>query len=367
MLTNSDTFDTFQYKLRGEFGSRLFAKYKDADGDLVTIRNERDVKMMYNYAQKVRLTLILYSVRPARDEDEGTAAKNYKRKDFKKHMVEKREKRRGEQREREREREREEKEREKGREKEKEKEKEKRERKEKPHTSRRRKDADRDTDDKARREKRKRERCERRMAQSRATTKKRNNANFSTFEVLESFVDAVVTIDHRGIVLFFNGAAEDMFGWDREEILGKNANLLMNDNDAKAHGGYLRRYRQRGKGGIMGKGKKVKAKAKGGRLFDVWLSLSETNVSYTAIIQEIQEGMRVMPMGGSTASSSMDLGELFSFFDMYTEAVVVMLESGIIQYANKKVYSTFGHENLVGAPASIICPALCSSKVCFLF
>ena len=353
MLTNSDTFDTFQYKLRGEFGSRLFAKYKDADGDLVTIRNERDVKMMYSYAQKVRLTLILYSVRPARDEEEGTTVAAYKRKDFKKHMVEKREKRRGVERERERaEREREEKV------KEKEKEKGKRERKEK------RRDRETEREEKAKKEKKRRDRSERRMARSRATTKKRNNANFSTFEVLESFVDAVVTIDHRGVILFFNGAAEDMFGWDREEILGKNATLLMNELDAKAHGGYLRRYRQRGRGGIMGKGKKVTAKAKGGRLFDVWLSLSETNVSYTAIIQEIQEGKRVMPMGGSTASSSMDLGELFSFFDMYTEAVVVMLESGIIQYANKKVYTTFGHENLVGAPASIICPALCSSKVC---
>ena len=342
MLTNSDGFETFQFKLRGEFGSRLFAKYKDSDGDLVTIRNERDVKMMYSYAQKVRLTLILYSTRPARDEEEVVV--NYKRKDFKKHMEEKREKREREQRERDREREKE-----KGREKGKEKEKGK--------------GKERDIE-KGKKEKRKR--CHG-TTRSR-TNRKRNNANFSTFEVLESFVDAVVSIDHRGAVLFFNGAAEDMFGWEREEILGKSVDLLMNDHDANAHAGYLRKYRQRGKGAIMGKGKKVTAKTKEGRLFDVWLSLSEANVSYTAIIQEIQEGKRVMPSGhASSPSSNVDLGELFSFFDMYAEAVLVTLESGIIQYANKKVYSTFGHENLVGAPASVICPALCSSKVIFFF
>uniref|UniRef100_A0A7S4KV37 Uncharacterized protein n=1 Tax=Paramoeba aestuarina TaxID=180227 RepID=A0A7S4KV37_9EUKA len=344
MLTASDTFETFQYKLRGEFGCRLFAKYKDEEGDLVTIRNERDVRIMYAYAQKVRLTLILYSTRPEREKGEDGRVGNHKRKDFKQRMEDKKEKRREE-------REREEKEK---RDKEKGKEKEERER-----------GKGKEREEKDRKDKRKREKDKYGTIKSR-TRKRTNNANFSTFEVLESFVDAVVSIDHRGIVLFFNGAAEDMFGWDREEMLGKNVNILMNDQDSKAHQGYLRKYRQRGRGAIMGKGKKVTAKSKQGRLFDVWLSLSETNVSYTAIIQEIQEGMRVRPTTSanstSTASSAVDLSELFSFFDTYNEAVLVTLESGIIQYANKKVYATFGHDNLVGAPASIICPALCSSK-----
>ena len=44
--------------------------------------------------------------------------------------------------------------------------------------------------------------------------------------ILDSMVDAVVTIDGRGRILTFNPAAQRLFGYDEDEILGQSINLL---------------------------------------------------------------------------------------------------------------------------------------------
>ncbi|MBI5034374.1 MAG: PAS domain S-box protein [Chloroflexi bacterium] len=45
--------------------------------------------------------------------------------------------------------------------------------------------------------------------------------------VVESATDAVITIDSRGIVNFWNKAAKNIFGYSEEEILGKSPTMLM--------------------------------------------------------------------------------------------------------------------------------------------
>ena len=39
--------------------------------------------------------------------------------------------------------------------------------------------------------------------------------------VLESALDAIITIDHEGAIVEFNPAAEKMFGWAQNEAIGK--------------------------------------------------------------------------------------------------------------------------------------------------
>ena len=45
--------------------------------------------------------------------------------------------------------------------------------------------------------------------------------------VLETAADAIVIIDDRGIIQTFNRASEKMFGYLRDEIVGKNVSGLM--------------------------------------------------------------------------------------------------------------------------------------------
>uniref|UniRef100_A0A7S4UAV2 Uncharacterized protein n=1 Tax=Paramoeba aestuarina TaxID=180227 RepID=A0A7S4UAV2_9EUKA len=184
------------------------------------------------------------------------------------------------------------------------------------------------------------------------------------FSVLENFVDGVVVIDRRGLVQFFNASAEDMFGYDREEVVGNNVRMLMNDDDAAKHNSYLRRYRREGTSQIIGKGRQVKAKTKEGKLFDVWLSLSETNTTYTGIIQELRGGGKAASDAQSTRSVERDLSAEFGAFNNYPDPVIVLNATGYIQFANNACDTAFLHDagSLLGQNANTICPAVSSSS-----
>ena len=54
--------------------------------------------------------------------------------------------------------------------------------------------------------------------------------------VLRAVLDVVVTIDHRGGVLEFNRAAEELFGYRRDDVLGRElAGLILPRTDRRSH------------------------------------------------------------------------------------------------------------------------------------
>ena len=64
--------------------------------------------------------------------------------------------------------------------------------------------------------------------------------------ILNSIVDGVITIDHLGTIASFNNAAESLFGYSADEVVGKNLKMLMPDPDQSKHDGYLKSYLKSG-------------------------------------------------------------------------------------------------------------------------
>jgi PAS domain-containing protein len=62
--------------------------------------------------------------------------------------------------------------------------------------------------------------------------------------VVESAPDAVLVTDERGTIVFVNGRAETMFGYGREELLGKNLEVLVPAKNHAAHIGRRAGYQQ---------------------------------------------------------------------------------------------------------------------------
>ena len=48
--------------------------------------------------------------------------------------------------------------------------------------------------------------------------------------VIDAAVDGIIVIDSRGRVEAFNHAAEQMFGYQEAEVLGRNVSVLMPDD-----------------------------------------------------------------------------------------------------------------------------------------
>jgi len=91
--------------------------------------------------------------------------------------------------------------------------------------------------------------------------------------LFDATVDAIILINHHGIIEAFNASAERLFGYKAEEVLGRNVKLLMTDRDSASHDAYLERYLRTGVPHIIGMGRDVTARAKDGHEFPGLLSV----------------------------------------------------------------------------------------------
>lgn len=103
--------------------------------------------------------------------------------------------------------------------------------------------------------------------------------------------DAIITIDPAGIVESFNQAAESMYGYAADEVIGKNVNILMPEPYRSDHDGYIERYLKTGEKRIIGIGREVSGKRKDGSVFPMELAVGEVEIDgrqvFTGFIRDI--------------------------------------------------------------------------------
>lgn len=109
--------------------------------------------------------------------------------------------------------------------------------------------------------------------------------------ILDAAVDAIITINHRGMIVRINAAAERLFGYSEKEMLGANISLIMPSPDREQHDGYLRRYLETGEARIIGIGREVQCLRKDGSTFPAELSISAVDHLglFTGMIRDVSE------------------------------------------------------------------------------
>jgi two-component system sensor kinase FixL len=93
--------------------------------------------------------------------------------------------------------------------------------------------------------------------------------------IVNSVVEAVITIDHKGDIKSFNNAAQRMFGYTFDEVKNTNVKLLMPSAYANHHDQYLTDYIRTKQSNIIGLGRELDAKRKDGSVFPIHLSIND--------------------------------------------------------------------------------------------
>lgn len=111
--------------------------------------------------------------------------------------------------------------------------------------------------------------------------------------VVNTAVDAIVTIDERGIIESVNPATEKMFGFTAKELVGRNVSVLMPAPYRAEHDGYIRRYLETGVKHIIDIGREVTGKRKDSTVFPIDLAVSEFFMGgrrmFTGMIRDISD------------------------------------------------------------------------------
>jgi len=109
--------------------------------------------------------------------------------------------------------------------------------------------------------------------------------------ILEGAVDGIITIDRDGVIDMFNPAAERIFGYRAEEVIGQNVDVLMPSPYHEEHDGYLARYLETGEKHIIGIGREVTGRRRDGHTFPLDLAVAELELDgepyFTGFVRDV--------------------------------------------------------------------------------
>lgn len=111
--------------------------------------------------------------------------------------------------------------------------------------------------------------------------------------ILDTVPDATIVIDVKGRIESFNVAAVRQFGYQPNEVAGKNISMLMPSPYKEQHDGYLHRYLSTGEKRIIGIDRVVVGLRKDGSTFPMKLAVGETKSGdrryFTGFIRDLTE------------------------------------------------------------------------------
>ena len=111
--------------------------------------------------------------------------------------------------------------------------------------------------------------------------------------VAESAIEAIVTADSSGAIIYVNPATERIFGWSAEELLGQQLTVLMPEKYREAHRTGLERYLETHERKVIGKTVELEGQRRDGTVFPLSLSLSDWEADgetfFTGVLADISE------------------------------------------------------------------------------
>ncbi len=120
---------------------------------------------------------------------------------------------------------------------------------------------------------------------------------FSTPQLIESIIDGFVITKVNGVITSLNDSVCQLFGYDKEELIGQNISVLIPDTSATKHTAQIEEYLKSGRSEIVGHGREVNGRHKSGEIFPVFVTINRFELNgqtlFHAIVKDIREQKRL--------------------------------------------------------------------------
>lgn len=116
--------------------------------------------------------------------------------------------------------------------------------------------------------------------------------------IIDTSIEGIITIDNAGFIQSFNHAAEKIFAYKVDEVIGKNISILMPSPHQEQHNNYIKNYLTTGESKIIGKGRELLARRKDGSTLSIFLTIAEFTESdkhfFVGFVQDISQNKKYL-------------------------------------------------------------------------
>ena len=168
-----------------------------------------------------------------------------------------------------------------------------------------------------------------------------SRAEFEAF--VDSAPDAIVSVNREGRIVLVNSQTEKVFGYARDELLGKPVELLLPQRYRNLHARHRSDYIASPTTRPMGVGLELSGRRKDGTDFPVEISLSpvqtQGDVLVTSIVRDVTERKRVE---AALARQTLRLQEQANLIELAHDAILMRDMDGRITFWNHGAQETYG-------------------------
>ncbi|MGW4566885.1 SpoIIE family protein phosphatase [Streptomyces sp. NPDC004561] len=167
--------------------------------------------------------------------------------------------------------------------------------------------------------------------------------------LLEAAPDAMVIVDDTGMIRLVNAQTEALFGYRREELLGRPVELLVPGRFRNHHTEHRNAYTHNQQVRPMGAGLDLYGLRKDGTEFPVEISLSPL---------ETADGLLVSAAVRDVSERKAAEERFRGLLEAAPDAMVIVDDTGMIRLVNAQTEALFGYrrEELLGRPVELLVP-----------
>mgnify|MGYP000232166296 FL=1 len=170
--------------------------------------------------------------------------------------------------------------------------------------------------------------------------------------ILNTTHSVIISINPKGCITVFNNAAENLFGFDKNEVKGKNIKLLMPNPYKDDHDGYLENYLKTGTKNIIDFEREVLGQKKDGTVFPLNLRVKEIHLEkhheFIGFVEDLSDKQKIQQTLQELAQSE---GQYLSVVDDQDNLICRYNKAFILTFVNKAYceYFSKSREVLLGS------------------